>query len=361
MILVNNPGGPQTYAPLQHSEWLGLTPTDLVFPFFMFIMGITTYLSLRKFEFKWSWKCARKILKRALLLWFIGLAITWLVMLFRGMENPINAQLSFAQRLSVSANTFGQLRILGVLPRLGICYGLTAVIALSVKHKFIPWIIAGIFIGYYILLECCNGYAHDNTNILAIVDNYILGTGHVYKLDHPDPEGILSTFPALAHVLIGFCVGESIMQLNNLNDKIERLFIIGALLMFAGFLLAYTCPISKKLWTPTFSMVSCGLASLLLALLTWLIDKKKRQNKLIDFFHVFGVNPLALFVLSELLIIPFGIILFGGSSIRAMIYTPVLLPIFGTKAASLVWASICTCFSWYVGYILFKKKIYIKL
>ena len=361
MILVNNPGGPQTYAPLQHSEWLGLTPTDLVFPFFMFIMGITTYLSLRKFEFKWSWKCARKILKRALLLWFIGLAITWLVMFFRGMENPINAQLSFAQRLSVSANTFGQLRILGVLPRLGICYGLAAVIALSVRHKFIPWIIAGIFIGYYILLECCNGYAHDNTNILAIVDNYILGAGHVFKPESPDPEGILSTFPALAHVLIGFCVGESIMKLSNLNDKIERLFIIGALLTFAGFLLAYACPISKKLWTPTFSMVSCGLASTILALLTWLIDKKKHQDALTNFFHVFGVNPLALFVLSDLLLIPFGIILFGGSSIRVIAYTHVRLPVLGMKAASLVWAILYVCLNWCVGYILFKKKIYIKL
>ncbi len=361
MILVNNPGTTQTYAPLQHAEWFGLTPTDLVFPFFMFIMGITTYLSLRKFQFKWSVPCARKILKRAFLLWFIGLAITWLVMFFRGMESPLNAQLPFTQRLYISADTFCRLRILGVLPRLGICYGLAAVIALSVKHQLIPWIIGGIFIGYYILLECCNGYAHDNTNILAIVDNCILGAGHVFKPESPDPEGILSTFPALAHVLIGFCVGKGIMKLNNLNDKIERLFVIGTLFTFAGFLLSYACPLSKKLWTPTFSMVSCGLASLLLALLTWIIDKKKHQDKLTDFFHVFGVNPLALFVLSDILLIPLGIILFGGSSIRVITYKNVLLPVLGIKAASLAWAILYVCLNWCVGYILFKKKIYIKL
>jgi predicted acyltransferase len=108
-------------------------------------------------------------------------------------------------------------------------------------------------------------------------------------------------------------------------------------------------------------MVSCGLASLLLALLTWIIDKKKHQDKLTDFFHVFGVNPLALFVLSDILLIPLGIILFGGSSIRVITYKNVLLPVLGIKAASLAWAILYVCLNWCVGYILFKKKIYIKL
>lgn len=361
MILVNNPGTMQSYAPLQHAEWIGLTPTDLVFPFFMFIMGITTYLSLRKFKFEWSKACARKVLKRTFLLWLIGLAVTWLVMLFQGMENPHNAQLPFMERLYLSTDTFAHLRLLGVLPRLGICYGLSAVIALSVKHQYIPWIIAVIFIGYYILLECCNGFAHDSSNILAIVDHAILGPGHVYNADTPDPEGILSTLPALAHVLIGFCVGRSIMNLQDLNEKIERLFIFGALLTFSGFLLSYACPLSKKLWTPTFSLVTCGLASTLLALLTWLIDKKKHQDKLTRFFHVFGVNPLALFVLSDILLIPFGIILFNGASIRVMIGEHILLPLLGIKAASLVWAVLFVLLNWCFGYILYKKKIFIKL
>ena len=190
MILVNNPGGPEeaTYAPLQHAEWFGLTPTDLIFPFFMFIMGITTYLSLKKFKFEWSTACALKILKRASLLWLIGLGLSLLFMLCRGTEDPL-----------------GHLRILGVFPRLGICYGLAALIGITVKHKFLPWLIAAMFVVYWILLVTMNGYAHDETNIIAIIDNAILGANHVYRWESPDPEGILSTIPGLgpcAHRLL---------------------------------------------------------------------------------------------------------------------------------------------------------------
>jgi predicted acyltransferase len=361
MILVNNPGFDQTYAPLEHADWFGLTPTDLVFPFFMFIMGITTYLSLKKFKFQWSVPCARKIFKRAFLLWFIGLAISWLIMFTRGMISPDNAALPLPQKLLASANTFDHIRILGVLPRLGICYGLAAVIALSVRHKFIPWLIAVIFIGYYILLVCCNGYAHDASNILAIVDDAILGHSHVYRWESPDPEGLLSTLPALAHVLIGFCVGKYVMELDDLNDKIERLFLIGALLTFAGFLLAYGCPISKKLWTPTFSLVTCGLGSTLLALLTWLIDKQNHQDCATRFFQVFGVNPLALYVLSDLLLIPISIVPLAGSTIQSMVCNGLLLPVFSIKTASLLWALFFVGINWCIGFILFKKNIFIKL
>lgn len=361
MILVNNPGFDQTYAPLEHADWFGLTPTDLVFPFFMFIMGITTYLSLKKFKFQWSVPCARKIFKRAFLLWFIGLAISWLIMFTRGMISPDNAALSLPQKLLASANTFDHIRILGVLPRLGICYGLAAVIALSVRHKFIPWLVAVIFIGYYILLVCCNGYAHDASNILALVDDAILGHSHVYRWESPDPEGLLSTLPALVHVLIGFCVGKYVMELDDLNDKIERLFLIGALLTFAGFLLAYGCPISKKLWTPTFSLVTCGLGSTLLALLTWLIDKQNHQDCVTRFFQVFGVNPLALYVLSDLLLIPISIVPLAGSTVQSMVCNGLLLPVFSIKTASLLWALLFVGINWCIGFILFKKNIFIKL
>ncbi len=361
MILVNNPGSDSVYAPLEHAEWIGLTPTDLVFPFFMFIMGITTYLSLRKFNFEWSWPCARKVLKRALLLWFIGLAIAWSIGFVRGLISPDHAALSLGERLWVSANTLDHIRILGVLPRLGICYGLASVVGLSVNHRFIPWLIALIFIGYYILLQVANGYAHDASNILAIVDDLILGHNHVYRWESPDPEGILSTLPALGHVLIGFCVGRVVMNLDNLNDKIERLFIYGAVLLMVGFLLSYACPISKKLWTPTFSLVSCGLGSLLLALLTWVIDKRQHRDASLRFVHVFGVNPLALYVLSDLLLIPLSMLpLVGGESFQSVAYGA-MEPWLGAKAASLAWAVVYVLINWCFGYYLFKKKIYIKL
>ena len=364
MILVNNPGGPEKegFAPLLHAEWIGLTPTDLIFPTFMFIMGITTYLSLRKFNFTWSATCARKIAKRAFLLWGIGLALVWLFAFTRGMISADNADLGFFERMGVAANSFAHMRLLGVLPRLGICYGLAAVIALSVNHKFIPWLIAGIFVAYYILLELGNGYVHDTTNILDIIDKIILGEGHVYKWDSPDPEGFLSTFPALAHVLIGFCVGKVIMSLDNLNDKIERMFIIGALLIICGVLLAYLCPISKKLWTPTFAMVTCGIGCTLLALLTWAIDKHHHVNGVTKFFDVFGVNPLALYVLSDLLLIPISMLpLFGGHTLHQILYSNVLTAFLPVPWASVTYAILYVLLNWIVGYYLWKKKIYIKL
>jgi len=364
MILVNNPGGPEEegFAPLLHAEWIGLTPTDLIFPTFMFIMGITTYLSLRKFNFTWSATCARKIAKRAFLLWGIGLALVWLFAFTRGMISADNADLGFFERMGVAANSFAHMRLLGVLPRLGICYGLAAVIALSVNHKFIPWLIAGIFVAYYILLELGNGYVHDTTNILDVIDKIILGEGHVYKWDSPDPEGFLSTFPALAHVLIGFCVGKVIMSLDNLNDKIERMFIIGALLIIAGVLLAYLCPISKKLWTPTFAMVTCGIGCTLLALLTWAIDKHHYTGAATKFFDVFGVNPLALYVLSDLLLIPISMLpLFGGHTLHQLLYNNVLTAFLPVAWASVTYAILYVLLNWVVGYYLWKKKIYIKL
>lgn len=356
MILVNNPGGSEadSFTPLTHADWIGLTPTDLVFPTFMFIMGITTYLSLRKFNFSWSKECAFKIAKRAFLLWGIGLAISLVLSMVRGAVHPEN--------WNGFGYMFAHLRILGVLPRLGICYGLAAIVAISVRHKFIPWIIAFLFVGYYILLEFANGYAHDESNILAIVDNVVFGAGHVYRWDTPDPEGLLSTLPALGHVLIGFCVGKVIMNLKDLNDKIERLFVIGSMLVLAGVLLAYACPISKKLWTPTFAMTTCGIASILLALMTWVIDKKHKQGRLTEFFHVFGVNPLALYVFSDILLIPFSMLPFvGGKTLQDFCYENVLSSFLPLPLASLVWACFFVMCCWIVGLWLYKKKIYIKL
>lgn len=356
MILVNNPGGSEAvcFAPLCHAEWLGLTPTDLVFPTFMFIMGITTYLSLRKFNFSWSTTCARKIAKRAFLLWGIGLAISVLLSLIRQALSP-DTSINIAE-------TFANLRILGVLPRLGICYGLAAVIAISVNHKYMPWLIALMFAAYYAILELGNGYVHDGTNIIAIVDDAILGHNHVYRWDSPDPEGLLSTLPALAHVLIGFCVGKVVMNIKDLNEKIERMFVIGTLLMLAGVLLAYLCPISKKLWTPTFAMTTCGIGCTLLALLTWLIDKRGYQGRITGFFHVFGVNPLALYILSDLLLIPYCMLpLFGGKTLQQLLYHYVFSPIMPLAWASLAWALLFVLSCWAIGLWMFKKKIYIKL
>jgi predicted acyltransferase len=357
MIMVNNPGGDQVFTPLEHAEWIGLTPTDLVFPFFMFIMGITTYLSLNKYHFEFTRAAGWKILKRAALIWLIGLAVSWILMVTRSFCSP-DFQGAFLDHF----NQFDHLRILGVLPRLGICYGLAAVIALTVRHKYIPWLIAVLFVAYFIILLVGNGFVDAKDSILYKVDFAVLGANHMYKWAIVDPEGILSTIPSVGHVLIGFCVGKLIMQVTDLNDKIERLFLVGVLLTFAGLLLSYGCPLSKKLWTPTFSMTTCGLASSTLAILIWCIDKKGYVGKTTRFFEAFGVNPLFLYVLSDILLIPVSIIPFiGGQTLQTFSCNALWIPLFGGKGGSLAFALVYVALNWCFGYILYKKKIYIKL
>ena len=365
MILVNNPGTwGSIYAPLEHAQWNGLTPTDLVFPFFMFIMGISMFIALRKFNFEPSSSAIRKIVKRTVLLYLVGLAIAWFSLLLRTWNGLSAENLPFFTRFWQSAWNFEHIRILGVIPRLAICYGAAAIIALTLKHKYIPYLIAFLLIGYFILLLAGNGFAYDRTNILSIVDYKILGEAHMYNDNGIEPEGILSTIPAIAHVLVGFFVGKVMYERKEIHSKIEWLFIIGTMLTFAGFLFSYACPINKKIWSPSFVLVTTGLGASFLALLTWIIDVKGKK-KWSRFFEAFGVNPLFMYVLGAVLAIIIGnIILYPGgekTSLKGFIYNDLLQPIFGDYPASLIFALLFVGFNWIFGYYLYKKKIYIKL
>lgn len=349
MILVNNPGSwGYVYNPLKHAQWNGLTPTDLVFPFFMFIMGISTYISLRKYNFTFSTPAAWKIIKRTFVIFFIGIAINWFSLLCYT-HDPF---------------PFANIRILGVMQRLALCYGATALIALLVKHKYIPYLIVTLLVGYFIILMTGNGFAYNETNILSIVDRAILGDAHMYRDNHIDPEGLVSTIPSIAHVLIGFCVGKLLMEVKDIREKLERLFIIGTILTFAGFLLSYGCPINKKVWSPTYVLVACGLGSSFLALLVWIIDIKgyKRWSR---FFESFGVNPLFIYVFADILAILLGIIIvtYQGEKmyLQQVICTGFLQPVFGDYGGSLAYALLFVLVNWAVGYLLYKKKIYIKI
>lgn len=371
MIMVNNPGTwGHIYAPLRHAEWNGLTPTDLVFPFFMFIMGISTYISLKKYNFEFSHAAAMKILKRTIIIFLIGLAIGWFSR-FCYYWAGSHEGLSFGEQLWASVWTFDRIRILGVMQRLALCYGATAIIALTMKHRHIPYLIATLLVGYFILLMCGNGFAYNETNILSIVDRAILTPAHMYKDNGIDPEGLLSTIPSIAHVLLGFCVGRMMLDSNRaesrealLNSHLIKLFLVGAILTFAGFLLSYGCPINKKIWSPTFVLTTCGLASSFLALLIWIIDVKG-YKKWCTFFEAFGVNPLFMYVLGGVLSILFGSISFpwgdGSISIHGFLYKIVLMPIFGETGGSLAYALLFVAINWCIGYQLYKRKIYIKI
>ena len=373
MIMVNNPGTwAHIYAPLRHAEWNGLTPTDLVFPFFMFIMGISTYISLKKYNFEFSHAAALKLLRRTVVIFLIGLAIGWFSR-FCHYWASAPEELGFGEKLWASVWTFDRMRILGVMQRLALCYGISSIIALTMKHKHIPYLIVTLLVGYFILLVCGNGFAYNETNILSIVDRAILTPAHMYRDNGIDPEGILSTIPAIAHVLLGFCVGRMMLGDSNnvskdraslLNSHLIKLFLAGTILTYAGFLLSYGCPINKKIWSPTFVLATCGLASGFLALLIWLIDVKG-YKKWSVFFEAFGVNPLFMYVQGGVLGILFGCIRlpWGGDSIsiHGMLYNKMLMPLFGDTGGSLAYALLFIVINWCIGYQLYKRKIYIKI
>ncbi len=372
MILVNNPGTwKYMYAPLRHAEWNGLTPTDLVFPFFMFIMGISTYISLQKYNFVFSYAALMKILKRTLVIFLIGLGVAWFSKFCYYWTHPTEG-IGFGGQLWEAVRTFDRLRILGVMPRLALCYGATAVIALTVRHRYIPWLIAAVLAGYAVLLAAGNGFAYDETNILSVVDRAVLTPAHMYLDKGIDPEGLLSTLPSIAHVLLGFCVGRMMTERTRnsasreemLGSHLISLFLVGTVLTFSGFLLSYGCPINKKVWSPTFVLTTCGLASSFLALLIWIIDVKGYKRWTL-FFEVFGVNPLFMYVLGAIgtilcgsIQVPYGD---AGISIRGFLYQEVLAPCFGDTGGSFVFALLFIVVNWFVGYLLYKRKIYIKI
>lgn len=365
MILVNNPGSwGHIYAPLEHAQWNGLTPTDLVFPFFMFIMGVSTYFSLRKYDFRFSWESLRKIIVRTIVIFAIGMAIAWFGLFIRGIFNGMT--------LSDAVFNFNRIRFLGVMPRLAICYGAGSVIALLCRPNRLPWVIALMLIAYSIILLLGNGFAFSDTNVISIVDHKVLGPNHMYSdtIDGVtlkfDPEGLLSTLPSIAHMLIGFMCGMLILTTKDNTDRICKLFIVGTILTFSGFLLDFGMPINKKIWSPTFVLTTCGLASSFLALLIWIIDIKG-YKRWCRFFEVFGINPLFLYCLGAVLSIVFGSVRFGSGdsffTVHSFIYKSILQPLCSGNAtlASLLYALFFVVLNWCIGLILYNKKIYIKI
>ncbi|MDE6277670.1 MAG: DUF5009 domain-containing protein [Muribaculaceae bacterium] len=361
MILVNNPGSwGHIYAPLEHASWNGLTPTDLVFPFFMFIMGVSTYMSLRKYDFRLSGSLLWKVLRRAVVIWFIGLAIAWFGLFLRGILNEAT--------LWEAVWNFDHIRILGVMPRLAICYGTGSLIAVLVGRKGVPWVIATMLVAYSVILLLGHGFEFSDRNVISVVDHKVLGPDHMYAdtIDGVrlkfDPEGLLSTLPSIAHMLIGFMCGFLLMGTKDNRERINRLFIVGTILTFSGFLLDFGLPINKKIWSPSFVLTTCGLASSFLGLLIWIIDICGHK-KWCRFFEAFGINPLFMYCLGAVLSIVIGSVKIGDMSIKGHIYKDFLMPVCGEDAtlASLVFALLFVGVNWCVGYVLYKKKIYIKI
>lgn len=364
MILVNNPGSwSYAYAPLRHAHWHGLTPTDLVFPFFMFIMGVSTFMSLRKFNFEPTRSAVLKVVRRTILIFIIGLALGWFGLLCRG--------LSSGETLLEASSHFGTIRILGVLQRLALAYGFAALIALFMRGKKIIKPIIILLVVYQALLMLGNGFDMSEQNIISVVDRAVLGVDHMYKdrtlegeLIAFDPEGLLSTIPSIAHVLIGFLFGGLIVSNKDNHKRVEKLLIWGTVLAFTGLLLHYGSPINKKIWSPTFVLTTTGFAAQLLGLLIWIIDINKKK-KWSGFFHAFGVNPLIIFVFAGVLANIISNINFSWKgemiSLKTFMYNVGIQPWAGDYFGSLIFAIIFVTICWLFGYILYKRNIYIKI
>lgn len=343
MILVNN-GGEHNYSFLEHSKWNGLTPCDLVFPFFLFMVGMSTFISLKKTEFKPSAHVYRKIAKRTILLFLIGLGINWFDMICSG-----------------DGLDFAHLRIWAVLQRIAICYGVVALLAITLNHRYFIHTIIGLLVAYMGILVFGNGYAYDaSTNILAQVDRSIFGIDHLYQRSPVDPEGLLSTIPSIAHTMIGFlCCKYISVAGQTVDSKIKVLKVAGLVMVALGFGLSLIgFGINKRIWSPSYVFVTCGFASWILGILLQFIDNKpnSKDNFLIKGLLAFGMNPLFLYVMSEALAI-----LFGSFDIKAEIFIGIQSVISDEYVASLTYALFFVAIHAVMGIWMYHRKIFIKL
>ena len=385
MILVNNPGSwSHIYAPLRHAAWNGCTPTDLVFPFFVFCMGVAMYISHRKTDFAFNGDTVRKIVVRGLLIVLIGWALSWYGMALRQF-------IKGADFVTAMWNyPIANIRYLGVFPRLGIVSMLGGLLLLAFKPKRILWVSGTLMLIYCILQSVTNSFELTAQNMESIVDLKILGDDHIYHMRNAagerigfDPEGLLSTIPCIAHVLIGAWMGKLIMTEKDLWGKVTRALLAGAIMMVLGFLLDYAYPINKAMWSASYVLVTCGLASCILGILTWILDIRLPQlnevkpttvcqkvhhmvaNNWYKFFETFGVNPLFIFCLSTWFVVTAAQIKFEYMektyALMSFWYKVCLVPVFGDKGGSLVSALSLVLLMWAIGSILYRKKIYIKL
>ncbi|TKC12434.1 DUF5009 domain-containing protein [Pedobacter polaris] len=361
MILVNNPGSwGHIYTPLEHAEWNGCTPTDLVFPFFLFIVGVSIAyaMSNKKLDSASHNKTILKAFKRALILFGLGL----LLAIF-----PRNfSTFDFVESLK-------NIRIPGVLQRIGVVFFISSVIFLKSSEKTIFRIIIIILFTYWALMMFVPvpevGYANleKETNLGAWLDRTILTEAHLWKSAKTwDPEGILSTLPAVATGLFGVLVGVYLKRKDvEPATKIAWLFSVGVFTTLAGLLWDLEFPINKALWTSSYVLYTGGLATIVLALSYWIIDVNK-YNRFTKPFVIYGVNAITVFFVSGLMPRLLNMIKIkqpDGSETGALswFYQTFFVPYFSPINASLAYAIVFILFFFVILWLMYKKNIIIKV
>jgi predicted acyltransferase len=353
MIIVNTPGnGITTWAPLQHAQWNGFTPTDLVFPSFMFVVGNSMSFVMKKWETMSNAVVLSKIFKRTLIIFLLGYLMYW----FPFVHWTENGELAF--------NPISHTRVFGVLQRIALGYcaaalmikflKLDTVLRLSVSFLFIYWLILLLFKGGddpYDML----------TNAGSRLDLWLLGPDHLYHGQGVpfDPEGLLSTMPAIANVTFGYAAGKWIQEKGNSYEGLMKLLLAGVVLIFLALCWNNFFSINKKLWTGSFVFLTVGIDCALLAALVYVIDflQIKRFNY---FFEVFGKNPLFIYLLSEIGAILLWFIPVGDIALYEWLFQNVFSHA-GMYFGSFLFAIAFMLMCWLVGYFLDKRKIYVRV
>lgn len=348
MILVNNPGSwSHIYPPFKHAPWHGLTPTDLIFPFFLFIVGITITLAYKNTKVVTS-ATYKKITIRSLKL--IGLGLVLAVFL---------AKPPFLKPLAT-------LRFPGVLQRIGVVFFITAILYFNLSKKGLLIAFISILVVYWLLLTQIpiDGVLPTlarESNLASVVDLKVLTTNHMWTKLH-DPEGLLSTLPAVATSISGLLTGfvlidETIKPLL----KVRFYLIASAVLLFLGYLWHLSFPMNKALWTSSFVLVTTGWGLLVFTAIYYLCDIKNIQ-KWSTPFKAFGMNAITVFFLSGFFAKCFyHIKLSNDTSIHGTIFKMLQEVITTPKLASLVYALFVVFFYYLLATLLYKKKIFIKV
>jgi predicted acyltransferase len=371
MLLVNDPGSwSAIYPPLEHAPWNGWTATDLIFPFFLFIVGITTHLSLRKHE---PQEMVPKILRRGLMIVGVGLLLNAFPFFWWG-RIAGNPDPTLWQRIVWRAE---HLRFAGVLQRIGIAYMAAALLTLRSTRRQQIAIISAILIGYWIVMTLVpvpgtgtiGAFLLDQPNktLAAWLDRAILGTNHIWAQSKTwDPEGPLSTIPAVATAMLGVLAGQWIAdKRRSLSERIAGLYAVGCLAMVGGSLWGAVFPINKNLWTSSYVIFTAGFACVVLATCLWLVDVRHIRGWT-RALVIYGVNPLIAFVGSGIMARLIDSLLkvdLGGRkiSLHQASYQLLLEPYFPDKLASLLWALCFVAFWLAILWALERRNIIVKL
>lgn len=365
MILVNNPGSwSYIYPPFEHASWHGCTPTDMVFPFFLFAVGNAMAFVIPRLEQAGTPGALGKFFKRMLSIFVIGLLLNWAP--FFKWEGD-----------SLVFKAWQNIRIMGVLQRIALCYFFASLIVFWGKTKGALLISSILLLVYWMLCfmlgdpsapYSLSGYFGTS------IDKMVLGVSHLYKGEGVpfDPEGLSGTLPAISQVILGYFVGQFILKQSASPKSVLILLAAGFSLVAIGLGWSVVFPLNKKIWTSSYVLYTTGCATIILAALIYLIELKCKKGWLSKFFDVFGKNPLFIFVLSGLLPRLLGLIRIsaGGSEASnhsyttplSWVYKHVCEPLFSNpKSSSLFYAVLMVLFYWLVAFVLDKRKIYIKV